>query len=410
VKRLINIIILLLFSAVSCSDSTHLDSIQEDKNIDRQQIELISYLENGLEIRDVSISNSTISISLSNEIHYSICLERILVAQIDETGKMLVNGELSDIDAPTSYDPRILYDGTSWIIEDSIIILPEQYYHNNSTEKQIIAVAESYKNWIILTNHNKYIYKNKCAATPDYDSILRSVNHRGYNISAPENTIPAYKLSKLMGFKYVETDVLFTKDGIPVLIHDDTIDRTSNGTGKIKDMTYNELTTYDFGLWKGEKWAHTKIPSFEEFIILCRNLELFPYVELKEGSKENIETLLSIIEKHEMKEKVTFISFQANILKEIAELYPDGRIGVLCVTPSEEYINSVKSLCNDRNEVFLDCNVYSAGLELCEQNNIPMEVWTYNDYGTIQNFPSYISGVTSDYQLAGRIKYENSLH
>ena len=61
----------------------------------------------------------------------------------------------------------------------------------------------------------------------DYDKIMRSINHRGYNKIAPENTIPAYALSKENGYKYVETDVRFTSDGIPVLLHDVSINRTA---------------------------------------------------------------------------------------------------------------------------------------------------------------------------------------
>ena len=72
----------------------------------------------------------------------------------------------------------------------------------------------------------------------DYNKTMISVNHRGYSTVAPENTLPAYKLSKKMGFDYVETDVCFTSDNIPVLLHDGTIDRTSNGSGDIDNMTF----------------------------------------------------------------------------------------------------------------------------------------------------------------------------
>ena len=64
-----------------------------------------------------------------------------------------------------------------------------------------------------------------------FSSYVKGINHRGYATVAPENTLPAYQLSAKKGFRYVETDVLFTSDNVPVLLHDITIDRTSNGTG-----------------------------------------------------------------------------------------------------------------------------------------------------------------------------------
>lgn len=72
----------------------------------------------------------------------------------------------------------------------------------------------------------------------DSEYNVLAVNHRGYSKDAPENTIPAYIMSKQKGFNYVECDVAFTKDGVAVLLHDSTIDRTSNGSGSISSMTY----------------------------------------------------------------------------------------------------------------------------------------------------------------------------
>ena len=74
-----------------------------------------------------------------------------------------------------------------------------------------------------------------------------AVNHRGYSLTAPENTLSAYKLSRRMGFAYAECDVAFTSDGVAVLLHDGTVDRTSNGTGSITSLTLAEVKALDFG-------------------------------------------------------------------------------------------------------------------------------------------------------------------
>jgi hypothetical protein len=111
-----------------------------------------------------------------------------------------------------------------------------------------------------------------------YNTNVNSVNHRGYNTIAPENTLPAYQLSRKMGFTMVECDVQFTSDDVAVLLHDATIDRTSNGTGNINDLTWAEVQQYDFGSWKSADYTGTRIPSFAEFIQLCKYLGLKAYV------------------------------------------------------------------------------------------------------------------------------------
>ena len=114
------------------------------------------------------------------------------------------------------------------------------------------------------------------AATKD---TMVSVGHRGW-YKAPENTLAAYRESYNHGFKYVECDVQFTKDGVAVLLHDDTIDRTSNGSGTLSQMTYAELLQYDFSYDDSDTvndfsaYRGEKIPTFVEFIALCNELGL----------------------------------------------------------------------------------------------------------------------------------------
>src|SRR5699024_9300588 len=121
---------------------------------------------------------------------------------------------------------------------------------------------------------------------------IKAINHRGYMTYAPENTLPAYKKSKEMGYSYVETDVRWTLDEVPVLLHDATLNRTgrnSDGTEiseviDISQINYEDTQVYDFGIFKGSEYAETKLPTFEEFIVLCKRLNLHPYIELKGGT------------------------------------------------------------------------------------------------------------------------------
>lgn len=243
----------------------------------------------------------------------------------------------------------------------------------------------------------------------DYDLTVKSINHRGYNTVAPENTIPAYILSKQKGFKYVECDVAFTSDNVCVLLHDDTIDRTSNGSGSISSLTYEQVLQYDFGSWKSSTYAGTKIPTLEEFLMYCKGLGLHPYIEIKDGSytQEQINSVVDTVEKVGMKGKVTYISFNITFLGYVKQHDNKARLGYVVSGVSQTNINNALSLKTDDNEVFIDAGGYNdSSIELCLNNDIPLEVWTYNGTSQIQNMNAYITGVTSDSLIAGKILHD----
>lgn len=247
----------------------------------------------------------------------------------------------------------------------------------------------------------------------DFDQNVKTVNHRGYSKTAPENTLPAYILSKKMGFNYAEADVAFTSDGVAVLLHDSTIDRTSNGSGSISGMTYEEASQYDYGSWKSEDYVSTKIPTFEEFIKLCRSICLYPYIELKSSgayTEAQIQGLVTKVKQCGMRDKATWISFNSTFLNYVKTADPTARLGYLVSSVTSEVITVAQSLKNDSNEVYIGTSDYSdTAVNLCCDANIPMEVWTINEADVIRSLNPYITGVTSDFLNAGRILYDASM-
>ena len=258
---------------------------------------------------------------------------------------------------------------------------------------------------------------------PEYDIsdfktkfLVKSVNHRGYCKEAPENTLSAYKLSAKNGFDYAECDVSFTSDNIPVLLHDGTIDRTSNGTGNIGDLTLEQVRQYDFGSWFNSKYAGEKIPTFEEFVALCRKLSIHPYIEIKSSAaytQEQIDQLIYIVKRYGMTGKVTYISFNTSYLEYVKNTDPNARLGYVVDSVGSGTIGAVQNLKTDTNEVFVDANVSSLTTDmvnLCINADIPLEVWTCNDANHINNtLDPYVSGVTSDNVHAGKTLFESNL-
>lgn len=109
----------------------------------------------------------------------------------------------------------------------------------------------------------------------------RIVAHRGGGALAPENTLGAIRLGASMGFKGVEFDVMLAGDGTPVLIHDETLERTTNGRGEVPATPYSEIARLDAGSWHGERWRGERVPAFEEAGRLCRELGIWANVEIK---------------------------------------------------------------------------------------------------------------------------------
>ena len=229
-------------------------------------------------------------------------------------------------------------------------------------------------------------------------SFVRGINHRGYNTIAPENTIPAYKLSKQYGFDTVETDVEWTSDEVPVLLHDPTIDRTSDGVGNVSDYTYEELLEFDFGSWKSAAYTGTKIPTFDEFMKLCRNLGLYAYVEIKgDQTSERISILRGIVKKYHMEKNVSWISSSRTSLSRLKSEDSSARIGIIQTLTTAELLFDAANLKTESNTVFIDIQtITDEQIETCILSGIDVEMWAVNSADTMLSANGYISGFTSD--------------
>lgn len=224
---------------------------------------------------------------------------------------------------------------------------------------------------------------------------VNSVNHRGF-ADAPENTLSAFAMSKQKGFAMVECDVRFTKDDVAVLLHDARVNRTSDGNGKISNITYEQALKLDFGSWKSDEYINEKIPTFSEFIDLCVELELHPYVEIKNGATAR--QIVSLVKKVDSSGiAVTWIARNIDYLAQLRELRPRDRLGLLVDIVTSKAIDSMLNISSDLTFINANYTFLSDGkINLCKEKNIPLEVWTVDDISTITHIDSYISGVTSN--------------
>ena len=107
------------------------------------------------------------------------------------------------------------------------------------------------------------------------------IAHRGASADAPENTVAAVALAARRGARWIETDVRLTTDGGLVMVHDETLDRTTSGTGPVAEATFDEIMALDAGAWFAPEFAGEPVPDLVTFLRACREHRLALQLELK---------------------------------------------------------------------------------------------------------------------------------
>ena len=159
------------------------------------------------------------------------------------------------------------------------------------------------------------------------------ISHRGANKHAPQNTLPAFEKSIQIVVDGFETDIHVTKDGVPVVCHNYTIDETSDGKGLIAEMMLEELRQYDFGSYFSEDFKGTKIPTLEEFLTLCEKADIeILNIELKspkQGETGIVKKTIDAVKSHGLYDKLIISSFDAGLLIEAKQIDSTCKTGLL---------------------------------------------------------------------------------
>ena len=150
--------------------------------------------------------------------------------------------------------------------------------------------------------------------------------HRGFSTVAPENSLPAFGSAVALGAAEIEFDLWWTKDGEIVSIHDATLDRVSDGKGKVYEHTYEELQRFDFGSKKGKHFAGLKILRFEEILrkLSCHMLMNIHMKDIgKEWEEEHVKKVIRLIEAFDAQNHVYFMTSCGPLQDQLAKLAPD---------------------------------------------------------------------------------------
>ncbi|HEU5315302.1 MAG TPA: glycerophosphodiester phosphodiesterase family protein [Chloroflexota bacterium] len=208
------------------------------------------------------------------------------------------------------------------------------------------------------------------------------VAHRGASGEAPENTLAAFRLAVEQGAQYVECDVHLSSDGVPVVIHDEKVDRTTNGTGEVARMTLAELRALDAGGWLRPEFGGEKLPTLDEALAACAGKARM-FVELKRGGGEAlVEASLAAIERGRC--EVAVISFGPEEVRALAARRPDLPLGFLIgrATLAQHGLERALAAARERGASFFSPqqDAVDAGvIEAAHAAGMPVSVWTVDD-------------------------------
>jgi len=169
------------------------------------------------------------------------------------------------------------------------------------------------------------------------------IAHRGASSYAPENTCAAFDLALQMGGSHIELDVDSTSDGYMVVIHDDTVDRTTNGSGRVTNHTLAALRELDAGAWYGATFAGERIPLFEEVLRRYKG-RAHVHTEIKGHSTYLSHRTADLIRQHDMVDEITITSFQKIRLEEIRAYAPELPTGWLVTEVNETKIAQAQAM------------------------------------------------------------------
>jgi glycerophosphoryl diester phosphodiesterase len=222
------------------------------------------------------------------------------------------------------------------------------------------------------------------------------IGHRGAAGLAPENTLAAIQTAIDLGVDAVEFDIHRTSDGELVVIHDNDVDRTTDGEGFVRNLTLAEIKTLDAGSWFGDDFAGEPVPTVRDVFDMVQDDDVLLFIELKDpflytGIEDD---LVELINEYGYEDRAHILSFYHRSLNVIRDLNPDLVLsGLWTESPSEDgegfdVVNARYTMLT-RPAEFIE-SYHAQGIEVM--------VWTVNDVATmIPLIEAGIDGITTDY-------------
>lgn len=262
----------------------------------------------------------------------------------------------------------------------------------------VTAVPDMAKQALAVYNHDTTIVRKPFL-----------IGHRGVPDLAPENTMEGSELAFTLGADMVENDIYPTKAGTDgeqhlVVMHDSTIDRTTNGSGYVSEMTLEELETYLANKQFPLQYPNAKIPTLDQYFEKFTGKDQVIFIELKSYDPVTVDLYTDLIRKMGVEDHVVAISFSGDQLKRTAAQMPEMSLGWLCggIANESDVYGSLRSALQQvqtLNSVF-STSYYGLGKEFMEASKhrgMTIWPWTFTDKATIiKYFKLGIYGMTTN--------------
>jgi glycerophosphoryl diester phosphodiesterase len=207
----------------------------------------------------------------------------------------------------------------------------------------------------------------------------------------------AFERAVQLGAGFIETDLHLTRDARFVAIHDDTLERTSNGRGPVRDHTLAELRALDMGLWYDRQFAGQQIPTLEEILAFARQHDVVFYLEIKQGSAWGMDhTLVGALQSAENAARTVVISFDAPTLAPLPKIDPGIMMGLLVDKARPDLVKvatelGARQLCPRANLITREL------VDSAHAADLQVVTWTVNDPGQMRSLiQSGVDGIMTD--------------
>jgi glycerophosphoryl diester phosphodiesterase len=208
---------------------------------------------------------------------------------------------------------------------------------------------------------------------------MEIVAHRGASGLAPENTLVSFREAVRHGAGWLEFDIRFSKDDVPIVIHDPSLKRTTNGRGQVRERTLAELRRLDAGSWFGAKFAAERIPTLDDLLKLASRVHLNLEIKARSAPAERAAELVwGRVREAGVHDRVLVTSFDVKILRALREIAPDVPLGFPWESGLRDPVRRALSLgCR---MMLLDVAALSEKrVRRCREAGLDVWVYTVND-------------------------------
>ena len=238
-----------------------------------------------------------------------------------------------------------------------------------------------------------------------HNNKVKMIAHRGFSGYSPENTIPAFRLAGSNKYWGAECDVRETSDGKFVIMHDDTVDRTTNGTGSVSSKTLTQIKDLTIDSGNFIKFNPTlRVPTLEEYLQICKECGLIPVIELKSIKIASIPNFLDILNSHQVLDCCLIISFDKSILEAVRTENEKIEMAYLSNTMTSADITYCSE--NRFHINVLHTAITKTLIEEAHKKDVLVGAWTIDDKTTIDILISNgIDFITANGYIRGK-EYE----